>query len=66
MYSTLDIKEIPGYPNKPPPKYDKNLPRFSDDPCSVVPHILSFVRYVSTFQGRHQNLFIGSFLLYLG
>jgi hypothetical protein len=36
MYPTLDIKDIPGYPNKPPPKYDKNIPRFDDDPRCVV------------------------------
>ena len=33
MYLALDIKDIPRYPNKPPHKYDKKLPKFNDDLC---------------------------------
>jgi hypothetical protein len=65
IYPTLDIKDVSGYPNKPPPKYDKNLPRFNDDPCHVVKHVLSLVRHASTFEGRHEDLLIRSFICML-
>lgn len=65
MCHALDIKDISGYPNKPPPKYDKNQPRFNDDSCCAIPHILSLARHASTFKGR-QDLLIRTFLLLLG
>jgi hypothetical protein len=66
MSHVLDIKDTPGYPKKPPPKYDKNLPIYNDDPCCVVPHILSLVRYASTFEGRHEDILTRSILCSLG
>jgi hypothetical protein len=66
MYPTLDIKDTLGYLNKTPPKYDKNIPRINGDTCVFIPHVLSLVRYVSMFEGRHEDLLIRSFLLSLG
>ena len=55
MYPALDIKDIQGYPNQPPPKYEKNLPRFNGDSFSAIPDILSFIRHVSRLMKDMRN-----------
>lgn len=65
LYPFLDIENILGYPNKPPPKYDKKLPKFDGDPLAVVPHVLAFMRHISKFEERHEDAMIRLFLLSL-
>ena len=42
-----DIKDILGYPNEIPPKWEKNIPKFIDGTLCAILHISSFLDYVS-------------------
>jgi hypothetical protein len=65
MYPPLDIKDTLGYPDKLPPKWEKNIPKFDGDPLSAIPHVSSFVKHVSELNERNEDVLIRLFLLSL-
>jgi hypothetical protein len=62
----LDLEDVPGFPNKFPLEYLKNILKYNDDPSCVVSHVLSLVRYTSILERRHEDLLVVSFLHSLG
>jgi len=64
MYPPLDIEDILGYPNKLPPKWGNNILKFDGDALSSIPHVSSFVKYVSNFNERHDDLLIILFVFF--
>jgi hypothetical protein len=65
LYPPLDIKDILGYPNKLPPKWEKNIPKFDGDALFAIPHVSSFLKYVSKLNERHEDVLIRLFVLSL-
>jgi hypothetical protein len=40
MFPTLDIQDIPGYPNLFPLDWVNNCPKFDENPSLVIPHVV--------------------------
>lgn len=50
LYLVVDIENILGYPNRCPPNYEKELPKFGGDSFSAITHALMFMRHISKFK----------------
>jgi hypothetical protein len=66
MFPYLNIKDISGYLNQLPPDYGKLILDFKWGIHCAIPHVLSFMKYVSTLKERHEYVLTIPFLLYLG
>lgn len=66
FYLKLDFEDILGYPNKCCPHLYKNLPTFDGVPLVIVPYILVFMRHVSKFEEKCEDVMIRLFIYSLG
>jgi hypothetical protein len=65
LYPPLDIKDILGYPNNLPPKWENNILKLDDDALCVILHVSSFFKYVSKLNEGHEDVLIRLFVIFL-
>jgi hypothetical protein len=66
MFPSLDIKDVPRYPNHFSPDWGDNCPKFDGDPSLAIAHVVKVLKYVSEINVTHQDVLIRLFLLSLG
>jgi hypothetical protein len=65
MFPSLNVEDIPGYPNYFPPRLVRKCPKFNGDPLLAITHVENFLRYVSESSVTHQDVQIRLFFLSL-
>jgi hypothetical protein len=65
MFPSLDINNIPGYPNHFSPDWLDDCPKFDGDPSSAITHVVKFLKYASKINVIHEDVLIRLFLVSL-
>ena len=53
---SLDIQNIPGYPNHCSSEWRESCPKFNGDPTLVVIHVINYMKYASSLNVLHENV----------
>ena len=65
MFPSLDIKDIPGYPNNFSLYSRYNCQNFDRSPSLIVTHVVNLFKYTSEIDAMHQYVLIRLFFLSL-
>jgi hypothetical protein len=64
-YKALDVESVYWYPNKCPPRWWEDIPKFDGDPSSTIAHIVKFTEFVLCLGIEHEDVVVRLFLLSL-
>jgi hypothetical protein len=63
VYPSLDVQNIPGYPNHFSIEWRENFPKFNGDPALAVTHVMNYMKYASSLNVLHEDVLMK--ILYL-
>jgi hypothetical protein len=66
VYPSLDVQNIPGYPNLFPAGWRENCPKFDGDPTLAVTHVVNYMRYASSINVMHEDVLMNFFCIFSG
>jgi hypothetical protein len=53
MFPSLDIDDIPGYPNHFSPIWEKNCPKFDGNSSLAITYVVNFLKYFLEIDVTH-------------
>jgi hypothetical protein len=62
VYPSIDVQNIPGYPNYFPTEWRESCPKFSGDPTLAVTHVVNYMRYASSINVLHEDVLMKIFV----
>lgn len=62
MHPTLDVKDIPRFPNCWDTNSMINVPKFDSDPSLAIDHIAIFIKYASKVNMVHKDALMRLFI----
>jgi hypothetical protein len=62
VYPSLDVQNVPGYPNHCPTEWRENCPKFDGDPALAVTHVANYMKYVSSLDVLHEDVLMKIFV----
>jgi hypothetical protein len=62
LYLSIDVHNIPGYPNHFSMKWRASFPKFNGDPSLAVTHVINYMKYASSFNVRHEDVLMKIFV----
>jgi hypothetical protein len=60
-YKALDVEFVYGYPNKCPPRWWEDYPKFDGDPTSSIVHVAKNFKYTSELDVIHDDVLVRLF-----
>jgi hypothetical protein len=65
MFPSLDINNVPGYPNHFSSDWGNDCPKLDGDLSSAITHVVKFLKYTSKINVIHKDVLIRLFLISL-
>jgi hypothetical protein len=62
VYPSLDVHNIPRYPNHCSADWRENFPKFNGDPALAVTHIMEYMKYASRLNVLYEDVLMKCFL----
>jgi hypothetical protein len=62
VYPSIDIQNIPGYPNYFSMEWRTCCPKLNSDPTLVVTHVVNYMRYASSINVLHEDVLMKIFV----
>jgi hypothetical protein len=62
VYPSIDVKNIPGYPNHFSMEWRESFPKFNGDPALAITHVVNYMKYVSRLNVLHEDVSMKSFV----
>jgi hypothetical protein len=56
VYPSLDVQNVPGYPNHCPIEWRELFPKFDGDPALTVTHVVNYMKYASSLNVLHEDV----------
>jgi hypothetical protein len=56
VYPSLDVQNIPGYPNHFSVEWRSSCSKFDGDPTLVVTHVMEYMKYASRLNVLHEDV----------
>ena len=65
MYPSIDVQNIPGYPNHCSTEWRASCPKFNGDLALAVTHVVNYVKYASSLNVLHEDVLMKIFVFSL-
>jgi hypothetical protein len=62
VYPSLDVQNVPCYPNHCPTKWRASCPKFDDDPAVAVTHVVNYMKYSLSLNVIHEDVLMKFFM----
>jgi len=62
VYLSLDVHNVPGYPNHCPTEWRANCPKFDSDLALAVTHMANYMMYVSSLDVLREDVIMKIFV----
>jgi hypothetical protein len=66
VYPSLDVQNVPGYPNHFSTEWRENFPKFDGDPSLAVTHVVNYMKYALSLNVLHEDVLMKIFVSSLG
>jgi hypothetical protein len=61
VYPSLDVQNVPGYPNHCPTEWRASCPKFDGDPALTLTHVVNYMKYASSLNVLHEDVLMKIF-----
>jgi hypothetical protein len=62
VYPSIDVQNIPGYPNHFSTKWRESFPKFDGHPALVITHVMNYMKCSSSLNVLHEYLIMKIFV----
>jgi len=62
MYPSIDVQNIPGYPNHFSIEWRASFTKFNGDPARAIIHVVNYMKYASSFNVLHEDVLMEIFV----
>jgi hypothetical protein len=62
VYPSIDVQNIPGYPNHCSTEWRESFPKFNGDPTLAVTHVVNYMKYASSLNVLHEDVLMKIFV----
>jgi hypothetical protein len=66
VYPSIDVQNIPGYPNHFSTEWRESFPKFNGDPTLAVTHVMNYMKYASSLNVLHEDVLMNFFCIFTG